>query len=492
MRTYIAFLLVLSAAGAARADMLVAVPSVRPGDEVAILRMVEGAVLCRAGRAPQGARVLDPDYRAGQYFLVPHTSLNPPGAPGVVLWDDPRQAVTRLTAAEARAAQEAGWLLAALPRRGFVPAAEPDARFDRAPDSMVARLTAMVSRDTLMADIRRLQDFVTRYSHSPKCESAALWLYDEFAGLGWEVALDTYRIQSTRCFNVEATRPGLEPDSGIVVACAHFDSYTDQGMTSAPGADDNATGTAILLELARVLNEYRFRRTIKLLAFSGEEQWMKGSYHWVDSVAVPQGLDIEVAFNVDMIGYASDDVNDVVINTDVASRPFAVLAESVNSWYDINLTLLNYLDPDCYGDNTPFWEAGFKSTFALEDSEWGIWNGSNPHYHTTHDTVGILAPEIVHGVGRLTAAAVATVAGPVELAAVAEPPRARPVRPPAAGTLVFSRELVLPGRWEVFDIAGQRVAAGAAGGFGAALAPGVYYLRPADAVGPTRRVLKTR
>ncbi|MFO7674846.1 MAG: M28 family peptidase [bacterium] len=481
------FLLLL--AGAARAEMLVAVREVRPGDEVAVLRAVEGAVLCRAAEAPAGAVVLDPVFRPGRYFLVPHTRLNPPGAPGAVLWDDARQAVVRLSEDEARAAQDAGWLLAALPRRGFAPAAQPPARLDFAPDSMVGRLTALVSLDTLMADIRRLQDFGTRYSYAPECEAAGRWLADEFRGLGWEVALDTYYIQSTRCINVEATRPGLEPDSAIVIACAHYDSYTPQGMTSAPGADDNATGTAILLELARVLNEYRFQRTVKLLAFSGEEQWMKGSYHWVDSVAVPQGLAIEVAFNVDMVGYVGEDVNDVVINTDVASRPFAVLAESVNNWYDINLSLLNYLDPDCYGDNTPFWEAGYRSTFALEDSEWGIWNGSNPHYHTTHDTVGILTPAVVHGVGRLTAASVATVAVPVEPTALAEPP-ARPDYLPAGGTLVFSREFVLPGRWDAFSAAGRRVASGAAEDLGPALAPGVYYLRPGDGAGPARRVLK--
>lgn len=217
---------------------------------------------------------------------------------------------------------------------------------------------------------------------------------------------------------------------------------------------------------------------------------MKGSYHWVDSVAVPQGMDIEVAFNVDMVGFDSFDTNECVINTNAQSRPFAVLAESANHWYDIDLVLLNYLDPDCAGDNTPFWEVGIMSTFALEDSEWGIWNGSNPYYHTVGDTVGNLRPGQVHRVGRLTAACVATVAGPDGSTAVADPASPGPVRGSPAGTLLFGRELTLPWHWDAYDLTGARVASGREGRLGAGLALGVYYLVPADAAFAPRRLLK--
>jgi len=436
------------------------------------------------------ARVLDPEFAPGTYFMVPHTKLNPVGAPGRVLWDDERRAIVRLEENEALAAQAAGWLLVPLPRKPRPLQPDMDARFEWSPDTAVERMTAMVSLDTLMADIRRLQDFVTRYSYSPKCDSAAFWLYDEFAGMGWEVALDTYYLQGNQVFNVEATWPGIsEPDS-IVVCCGHFDSYTRTGMTNAPGADDNATGTAILLELARVLATSRFRWTIKLLAFSGEEQWMKGSYHWVDSVAIPQGMDIYGAFNVDMIGYTAYDTNHLVVNRDVASAPMAALAESTNAWYDIGLSILNYLDPDCAGDNTPFWEVGIMSTFALEDSEWGIWNGSNPYYHTIYDTIGNLRPGQVHRVGRLTAACVATVAGPDGQTAVREQTPAVPVTGTPSGTLLFSRMLALPGRWEVYDITGTRVASAREGWSGAALAPGIYYFVSTDGSSGPRRVIK--
>jgi hypothetical protein len=460
------------------------------GDLLFVLLDENDAAALRAEGWP--TQVLDSEFAPGTYFMVPHTKLNPPGAPGRVLWDDERRAIVRLEEHEALAAQSAGWLLVPLPRKPRPLQANLDARFNRAPDTAVERMTGMVSLDTLMADIRRLQDYVTRYSYSPKCESVALRLADEFAGLGWDVALDTYYLRqpTTRALNVEATWPGImEPDS-VVVCCAHFDSYSRSGMTNAPGADDNATGTAILLELGRVLATSRFRWTIKLLAFSGEEQWMKGSYHWVDSVAIPQGMDIYGAFNVDMIGYTAHDSNHLVVNRDVASAPMAALAESTNAWYDIGLSILNYLDPDCAGDNTPFWEVGIKSTFALEDSEWGIWNGSNPYYHTIYDTVGNLRPGQVLRVGMLTAACVATVAGPDGPTAVTEPTPAVPAARTLSGTMLFNQSLVLPGPWDVYDISGTRVGSGRQARFGAAMSPGIYYFVPIDGSSGPRRVLK--
>ena len=437
------------------------------------------------------ARVLSADYAPGSYFMVPHTSLNPAGAPGRVLWDDERRAVVQLSEAEASEAQADGWLLVPLPRKPRALVPDIDGSFNWEPDTAVERMVGMVSLDTLMQDIRHLQDYGTRYSYSPKCETSGLWIADQFTGLGWDVVLDTYYIQGTRAINVEATLPGtVRPDS-IVVACGHYDSYTRQGMTSAPGADDNATGTAILIELARVLRDYRFRWTIKLLSFSGEEQWMKGSYHWVDSVAVPQGMDIYGAYNVDMIGFTAYDSNYMVVNRDVASAPMAALAESTNNWYDIGLAPLNYLDPDCAGDNTPFWEAGFRSTFALEDSEWGIWNGSNPHYHTTHDTVGFLRSSQVTRIAKMTVACVAHNACPDGPTAIAEPwpPALRSLAIPttfAHGQLVFKGQEAS----RLVDVHGRVVRVLAAGTNDLrGVAAGVYYVQPPDRALPVRRLI---
>ena len=99
-----------------------------------------------------------------------------------------------------------------------------------------------------------------------------------------------------------AVQPGaLVPDE-IVVIGAHYDSYSR--LSPEPGADDNATGVAAVLETARILAPGEYERTIVYIAFSGEEQGLVGSEAWA-SDARARGLDIRAVINIDMIGYVA-------------------------------------------------------------------------------------------------------------------------------------------------------------------------------------------
>jgi hypothetical protein len=352
----------------------------------------------------------------------------------------------------------------------------------------------MVSQESLARTIRDLEAFRTRYSYRIKCESAAFYLRDRLASLGYAVRLDTYYLQSptTRSFNVEAGLVGQVRPESIVIACAHYDSYSTN-FDSAPGADDNGTGTAAVLELARVLREKQYRWSLKLLCFSGEEQWMKGSYHWVDSTAVPQGLAIAGVYNLDMFGYTAFDTNLLFVTRDAPSAPLAALAESANVWYSLGLDIMNYLDPDCYGDNTPFWERGYRAVFACEDSEWGIWNGSNPHYHTPHDTfVNLNMPQVTRST-RMAAACLATLAAPYDPGAASED---RPLTGPRSqlpGTSILVPGLTFPGSGpsELWSADGRlsRVLHGEHRT--AALPAGIYFLRRPGSP-PVSRVVLVR
>ncbi|MBM3331065.1 Zn-dependent exopeptidase M28 [candidate division WOR-3 bacterium] len=422
-----------------------------------------------------------------------------PRIPGCVLWENDRLRLVRLPELDARAAKAAGLPITQLrlvPRPlPSSPAPLPPRRFSA--DTTVARLVSLVSQDSLIRTIQDLEDFGTRYSYNLKCESAALYLRTRLTDLGYDVRLDTYYLTSptTRAFNVEATLPGLVVPESMLVACGHFDSYNGNNQNDAPGADDNATGTAAVIELARVLRQAGFRWSVKFLCFSGEEQWMKGSYHWVDSTAVPESLKIAGAYNLDMFGYAAYDTNLVFINTNTASRPLANLCDSTNDWYSIGLRVMNYLDEDVYGDNTPFWEAGYASVFALEDSEWGIWNGSNPHYHTEHDTLGNLTMSLVTRTTMMAAACLATLAAPIDSVGVEETTTAE-VRTTNSATIVrgvlslqsticnLKSEIIL------LDVSGRKVLDLKPGANNVgSLAPGVYFIRGADP-GLSRRVVK--
>lgn len=358
--------------------------------------------------------IVDPNLHPGNYFLVFKVGRGINAYPGSLLWEGERIYLVRMNESDAMLAKAAGYESARLP---FLPhslrATKHELMTIPAVDTIIQRLVSEVSEDSIRQTILDLQNFNTRYTYTWNCDSAASYLFQRFTDLGLDVEYDIYVLNGDVSYNVCATYPGQVHPESIVIASGHFDSYSDNAYVLAPGADDDASGVAAALEIARVLAQADFRWTVKYLAFSGEEQWMKGSYHWVDSVAVPQNLLIEGVYNLDMIGYAAYDTSLMYVTPNIPSQMLAVLAETVNADYGIGLNVANYLDVDAYGDHTPFWEQGYKAVFVIEDSEWGIWYGSNPHYHTTHDTLGTLTMSLVHRTAKLALACLATLAGPI-------------------------------------------------------------------------------
>jgi hypothetical protein len=504
--TTIAALLLVTAAGAVTEDrlLIVSVTANREAEfrrlDIPIYWKLTDAVFAPADEVASArlqaagwpVSVLDRELAPGSYFLVYKAGPARYSLPGAELWRNSRLALVRMTEGEARQAKASGFAMSRLPEQPRqLP--EPPAALDKwgasPPDTTVSRLVGAVSLDSLMATLHDLQGFRTRYTYSPRCDSAAFYIGRRFTDLGAVTSYDVYTAGAQRdsSYNVIATIPGQAHPESIVIACGHFDSYSDD-HANAPGADDNATGTAALIEAARILAAVPFRWTIKLAAFSGEEQWMLGSGHWVDSVAVPQGLQIAAVFNLDMFGYTAYDTNLMYINTNYASRSLAVLAESTNTWFDIGLKIVNYLDEDCAGDNTPFWQRGFKAVFALEDSEYGIWNGSNPYYHTTRDTIGNLRMGQVLRGTQLAVACLATLAEPWSASSVTEhppvdnPPDSGPATP---GLRVFPSPFRTTARvaghglggLEVYNASGQLVELAAGDRIGQSLPPGLYFVR---------------
>ena len=101
----------------------------------------------------------------------------------------------------------------------------------------------------------------------------------------------------------------------MVIVCAHYDSTSTQATTHAPGADDNASGTAAVMEMARVLAGYQFDYTIKFIAFSAEEWGLYGSRHYAQA-AKQRGEQIVGVVNLDMIGYVDLEPEDLDIVVD--------------------------------------------------------------------------------------------------------------------------------------------------------------------------------
>jgi hypothetical protein len=149
--------------------------------------------------------------------------------------------------------------------------------------------------------------------------AAAEWIHSQFetyskaCGGCLEVKIDEFtqepgnRIpKSTKLTNVYAILHGSDPSNAslIVLVTGHYDSRiteTNDATGDAPGANDDASGTAVSLECARVLSQHHFPATIIFLAASGEEQGLYGSAHFA-KMSKAQGWNIEAVLNNDIVG----------------------------------------------------------------------------------------------------------------------------------------------------------------------------------------------
>jgi hypothetical protein len=114
--------------------------------------------------------------------------------------------------------------------------------------------------------------------------------------------------QETKLVNIVATLPGTQPESKdrIYVVSGHYDSCVcSQGMTDAtsdaPGASDDASGTAVVMEMARVMSKYQFDATLVFMTVPGEEQGLLGATHWAEE-AKKNKLNVAAMFTNDIVG----------------------------------------------------------------------------------------------------------------------------------------------------------------------------------------------
>ncbi len=271
----------------------------------------------------------------------------------------------------------------------------------------IAQMVAEVDSGRLAATIRRLEGFQTRFASTANCEAAANFLFDSFAALPLTTERDPFTFGTYAATNIVATLPGRTSPEQVVLVTAHYDSYSSNAAIQAPGADDNASGTAVVVELARVLSSRPFDFTIKFVAFSAEEFGLYGSRHYAQS-ARSAGEKIIGVVNLDMVGYvdvAPEDLDLIVnqkstwlANTYVASVE-AYAPMPTRQVVNASLT---------YSDHAPFWDQGYSALCGIED-----YNTPNPNYHKPSDTFATLNMEFETSVARAALATVASLAQPV-------------------------------------------------------------------------------
>lgn len=256
-------------------------------------------------------------------------------------------------------------------------------------------------------------------------EQLRQWGYEDGIDLFEQEFTPSIENQTGTWKNIIVEIPGSDPQLAQeqVLLTAHLDS-TSQGNPEvrAPGADDNASGVATLLEAASVYKQYSFKRTIKIIFFTGEEQGLHGSRAYVNQYR-NELKDIVGVFNLDMFGYDAD--NDRCFEMHVGEMKSSniiggCLADTIES-YAIDLKF-DYLVSEARGssDHATFWLAGVGAIEILENFNTHNYEGGcgdsdvNPNYHTEKDLISEMNLATGHSIARAAIAAAARLAEPVD------------------------------------------------------------------------------
>ena len=245
------------------------------------------------------------------------------------------------------------------------------------------------------------QGYRNRYnSGGPALESlgfqeANLYLTQTFAALSPSLVVSTHGSYK----NVIAELPGTDPDPAvrdrIYIISGHYDHPA--GNVDAPGGDDNASGTAAVLEAARIMSQFQFRSTVRFIAWGGEEGWMLGSKEYVANVVMANGEDIGGMLNLDMILHPRMDnvpgggVLDLDVSTKLdvpgAAALYDAFAAAAAAYApSLLLDTRNPQTDDWYpSDQGAFLEMGYAGLMIAENNATEIWGGSMAGYHTAAD-----------------------------------------------------------------------------------------------------------
>ena len=298
-----------------------------------------------------------------------------------------------------------GYALAPLPANEVV--FERRAVAARAGAARFEALVGEVSADEIAAANAHLVSFPTRHALSGPFAEAANWAVERLSSQGYDVRLEPVAMPGGETANVVAERAGEgNGDRALVVVCAHLDSVNLEGGPDAPapGADDNGSGSAGLLEIARVLAEHPGRDDLRLLLFGGEEEGLWGSRRHVEALTSADRARISAVINMDMIGTVNTPERTVLIEGGRVSRALIDSVAAAASTYT-SLVVQTSLNP-FNSDHVPFIEARIPAVLTIEGTD-----SANEHVHTDRDTLDYLDRELATEIVRMNVAAIATALG---------------------------------------------------------------------------------
>jgi aminopeptidase YwaD len=258
-----------------------------------------------------------------------------------------------------------------------------------------------VTQTNITALLQEFSNLGVKTTGSTANTNTLNWLKAKYQTYGYDasqITEDTFTYGSTTSKNLIITKTGTVYPNIYVIICGHYDTITGTGVS------DNGSGTSILLEAARILKDVPTEYSVKFIHFSGEEQGLIGSNHYVNNVVFINNvrqLNLKVVFNIDQVGgKISNPSNTIVCESDQTSTggtannaPSLAMTQQLANCTTLYSPLQTTLSNAYASDYVPFEAKGDIITGFYETPVSG-------NQHTVNDTFANIDPVYVFNVGK--------------------------------------------------------------------------------------------
>jgi len=269
-------------------------------------------------------------------------------------------------------------------------------------DERTPSMMDVISIENLKAHVRNIHFDRNPYDRSLELEQAAQYIQREFLKIGLEVKEDLFHWEGRTYRNISAEKRGTTSPDKVLILGAHYDT-----VPGSPGADDNSSAIAVLLEVARNIQKVSLGSTLKLVAFALEECGYAGSIHYAER-AREGGEKILGMISLEMVGFTGPrqdyppyldpkyypNVGDFIVI--IGNERSKELLETVRRSFKTCIPQLpsefllvpgngEGLEETRLSDHSPFWDQGFSALMVTDTAFL-----RNPNYHLPSDTIETL------------------------------------------------------------------------------------------------------
>ncbi|WP_286927585.1 M28 family peptidase [Flavobacterium sp. UBA4197] len=190
-----------------------------------------------------------------------------------------------------------------------------------------ANIVNQSSQSGILTNLTEFENLGVKYRGTAAQANTLEWLKNKYLSYGYtasQLTEDTFTYSGATCKNLIVTKIGTLYPNTYVIVCGHYDTITGTGT------NDNGSGTVSILEIARLLENIPTEYSIKFINFSGEEDGLRGSQHYVSTVVngTTPKMNIKMVFNIDEVGGVAGKVNNTITCERDTSSPTANNAAS--------------------------------------------------------------------------------------------------------------------------------------------------------------------